>query len=259
MRPAAFMSACLSVGAIAASVTGTAAAASPRSVVVDWRGSSHTATLARPSGALTAVHTASPARVGSVVRMAGARRLSNGTLAAGLRTVGRARHARVRGTVVAVIPGRAIALSGVGTTFMVKLNRGKKHSHEVAASPAVGSTVTADVNVMPNGELDATNLNATNAPAAGRLIELEGQISAVNATASSLGINGLAVSSASGALAALGLLDSAVGQVSALRASFGTAQNRLESAITPSRSPSRTPRLRILGSATWISPRRPPS
>ncbi len=56
-------------------------------------------------------------------------------------------------------------------------------------------------------------------------------VSAVNATASAIGINGLAVSSASGALSALGLLDSAVGLVAALRASFGTAQNRLESAI----------------------------
>jgi flagellin len=56
-------------------------------------------------------------------------------------------------------------------------------------------------------------------------------VSAVNATASSIGINGLAVSSASGALSALALLDSAVGVVASLRASFGTAQNRLESAI----------------------------
>lgn len=56
-------------------------------------------------------------------------------------------------------------------------------------------------------------------------------VSAVNATASSIGVAGLAVSSASGALAALSALDSAVGQVSRLRASFGTAQNRLESAI----------------------------
>ena len=56
-------------------------------------------------------------------------------------------------------------------------------------------------------------------------------VSAVNATASSIGIAGLSVSSASGALSALGLLDSAVGVVSQLRARFGTAQNRLESAI----------------------------
>ncbi|MEZ4330354.1 MAG: flagellin [Myxococcota bacterium] len=56
-------------------------------------------------------------------------------------------------------------------------------------------------------------------------------VSSVNATTSAIGINGLAVSTASGALSALGLLDSAVGQVAALRARFGTAQNRLESAI----------------------------
>jgi flagellin len=56
-------------------------------------------------------------------------------------------------------------------------------------------------------------------------------VSAVNATASSIGIAGLSVSTAAGALSALGLLDSAVGVVSQLRARFGTAQNRLESAI----------------------------
>ena len=56
-------------------------------------------------------------------------------------------------------------------------------------------------------------------------------VSAVNATTSAIGINGLAVSNASGALSALALLDRAVGQVAALRATFGTAQNRLESAI----------------------------
>ena len=56
-------------------------------------------------------------------------------------------------------------------------------------------------------------------------------VSAVNATVSGLGLSGAAVSTATGALASLALLDSAIGQVASLRASFGTAQNRLESAI----------------------------
>lgn len=56
-------------------------------------------------------------------------------------------------------------------------------------------------------------------------------VSAVNATTSAIGIGGIGVSSASGALSALAVLDSAVGLVAALRARFGTAQNRLESAI----------------------------
>lgn len=56
-------------------------------------------------------------------------------------------------------------------------------------------------------------------------------VSAVNATVGGLGLSGAAVSTATGALGSLALLDSAIGQIASLRASFGTAQNRLESAI----------------------------
>ncbi|MAG34212.1 MAG: flagellin FliC [Deltaproteobacteria bacterium] len=56
-------------------------------------------------------------------------------------------------------------------------------------------------------------------------------VSAVNAGASAIGLGATSVSSASGALASLGLLDSAVSQIATLRATFGTAQNRLESTI----------------------------
>lgn len=56
-------------------------------------------------------------------------------------------------------------------------------------------------------------------------------VSAVNAGISAIGLLGVTVSGASGALSALGLLDSAISQIASLRASFGTAQNRLESAI----------------------------
>lgn len=56
-------------------------------------------------------------------------------------------------------------------------------------------------------------------------------ISSVNATAAALGTSGAAVSSASGAQNALAVIDSAIKQVASLRATFGTVQNRLESAI----------------------------
>ena len=56
-------------------------------------------------------------------------------------------------------------------------------------------------------------------------------ISGVNATASSLGISAASITSASGAQAALDLLDSAINSLSSLRAGFGTVQNRLESTI----------------------------
>lgn len=56
-------------------------------------------------------------------------------------------------------------------------------------------------------------------------------VSSVDATVSALGLGGIGVLSSGGALASLALLDSAIGQVATIRASFGTAQNRLESAI----------------------------
>ena len=56
-------------------------------------------------------------------------------------------------------------------------------------------------------------------------------VSGVDATASGIGINGLAISSVTGANSALSILDSAISQVASLRGSFGTAQNRLESTI----------------------------
>lgn len=58
-------------------------------------------------------------------------------------------------------------------------------------------------------------------------------VSAVDAGVSALGLGAsdVSVSTLTGALSVLNLLDSAVTQVSSLRATFGTAQNRLESAI----------------------------
>jgi flagellin len=56
-------------------------------------------------------------------------------------------------------------------------------------------------------------------------------VSAVNAGTSAIGLSGVSVTNVTGARSALALLDSAISQISSLRAAFGTAQNRLESAI----------------------------
>ncbi len=56
-------------------------------------------------------------------------------------------------------------------------------------------------------------------------------ISGVQATASSIGIDALSIGTSTGAAAALAVLDSAVTQVTTLRSTFGTVQNRLESTI----------------------------
>lgn len=56
-------------------------------------------------------------------------------------------------------------------------------------------------------------------------------VSGVDASVGAIGLSGTAVSTLSGALSSLALIDSAISQVTSLRATFGTAQNRLESAI----------------------------
>ncbi len=56
-------------------------------------------------------------------------------------------------------------------------------------------------------------------------------VSGVDATTSGIGVSGLDIASAGAASAALSAVDAAVGDIASLRAQFGAAQNRLESAI----------------------------
>lgn len=56
-------------------------------------------------------------------------------------------------------------------------------------------------------------------------------IGSVNATNAGIGTTAAAVSTATGAQNALAVIDSAISQIASLRATFGTVQNRLESAI----------------------------
>lgn len=56
-------------------------------------------------------------------------------------------------------------------------------------------------------------------------------VTGVDATASGVGVSGLSITTVSGAQAALSSIDAAIDTVSNLRAQFGAAQNRLESAI----------------------------
>lgn len=56
-------------------------------------------------------------------------------------------------------------------------------------------------------------------------------VNGVNATTSGLAVSSAAVDTVTNAQAALAVIDSAISQLASLRASFGTAQNRLESTI----------------------------
>lgn len=155
------------------------AAAPKKGTVVDFRAHSKTATVAAAGGRLVAVHTAKKSRVGSIVKLSGARQLRNGTFAAKLTKVGRARHALIRAQVVARV-GRSLMLSARGTTFVVKL-RGKR-SMEGGSTPSLGSIVVAKVTITDDGELEATDVNETAAPVPGQTLEIEGKLTMVGAT-----------------------------------------------------------------------------
>ena len=181
----------LTVGLVGASIIVPAAAqAAPRTgVVVDYRSRSHTATVALKTGRLLAIHTGKAARVGSRVRVTHLRTLRNGTSAATLVRIGKAKHARIKGVVVARIGRRAIAIGARGTTFMVKTRHAKtRRAFSTDDVLSVGTTVVADVSI--NGsELDADDVTALQAAQPGQMLELEGRVSAVDPVARSLTIS----------------------------------------------------------------------
>lgn len=147
-------------------------------VVVNYRAQSTTATVATSGGQLLALHTGR-VRAGSRVRVSNVRQLANGTLAGKLNVTGTARRATVSGVVAARIGRRAIALSGPGTTFMIRLGRrATKSALQVTPQYGVGSTVKVDVAITPKGDLmgdDVTVVTPTVAPT----FELEGMVKAI--------------------------------------------------------------------------------
>ncbi len=160
-------------------------------VVIDYRLASHTATVALPGGKLIAVHTARRARPGARVRLARLAQLANGTYTGTLRASGRARRARVRGTVVAHLGSGAIAVSARGTTFVVRLSKAKpvrsaKRANEVGSGPAVGTPVSTVVDIDPAGRLRCGTIQELAPPAAGAALDLEGSISAIDLTTRTL-------------------------------------------------------------------------
>jgi hypothetical protein len=171
---------------IPTAASAVAAPASSTGVVVNYRAHSTTATVATPAGKIIALHTGR-VRAGTRVRMTHLRKLNNGTLAGHLVVLGSSRHATVRGVVAARIGNRGLALSARGTTVAIRLTNATKRSNDfggpAATTPAapavsVGSTVTADVTITPNGEIEADDITVTNTPDVATF-ELEGAIKAV--------------------------------------------------------------------------------
>jgi hypothetical protein len=181
------------IGALAAvaAVPVIAQSAPARSgVVVDYRAHSTTATVALAGGKIVAVHTARAPRVGARVHVNGLRRLANGTFAARLVRFGRAKHTKIRAMVVGRMGTRAIALGARGTTFLVRLPSGTLapgvHASKSDEAPPVGATVVAQVDIQPNGALEAEDIQVVQQAQAGQALELEGNIKAVDTVARKL-------------------------------------------------------------------------
>ena len=177
------------------SAAGAKPAATPHrvGVVVDYRLASHTATVALPGGKLIAVHTARGVRPGSRVRLAGLTQLANGTYTGTLRASGRARRARVRGTVMAHLGSGAIVVSARGTSFVVRLakpghRRSAKHSNEIASGPAVGTPISTVVSIGAGGRLDCGEIHELAAPDPNAAIDVEGRISAMDEATRTLAV-----------------------------------------------------------------------
>jgi hypothetical protein len=175
------------------SAAGATPAHSPHhaGVVVDYRAASHTATVALPGGRLIAVHTARRARPGTRVRLGGLTQLANGTYTGALRASGRTRRARVRGTLAAHLGGGAVAVSARGTTFAVRAGtprhaRSRKHSNAVGGGPAVGTPISMNVTIGDGGRLEYDSIRELAPADAGAAIDIEGRITAIDATARTL-------------------------------------------------------------------------
>lgn len=173
-------------------ISGATAAPAPRhaGVVVDYRASSHTATVALPGGKLIAVHTAVRVRAGTRVRFGKLTHLANGTYSGALHATGRTRATRVRGTVVARPTKGAVAISARGTTFVVRLGRkAPKRSNEVGSGPAVGATITTTVTIDQRGRLETDGAIKVTPPATGDVIDIEGTITGIDQTTRTLTVS----------------------------------------------------------------------
>jgi len=154
-------------------------------VVVDWAARAHTATVALPGGRLLAVHARRAVRPGARVRLGALGALPDGSFRARLRVIGHVDTALVRGTVVARLGLRAVALGAPGTTVAVHLGAapriGVQRAMEVGANvPPVGAQVSGQVSINADGELSAPDLNEDSAPVAGQTLDVEGTIATID-------------------------------------------------------------------------------
>jgi hypothetical protein len=168
----------------------SASAAAIKGTVVHRNARAHSFVVATSTGRLAAVHGRRSPRLGRVVRVS-ARRLRNGTFAGrAIRTVGRRRHATLRGTVTWVNRrSGAFTVSAPGASLLVRRAglRARRASAAADPTPAPGTTVVVGAHLDDQGDLEADDVQEVGHDDNG--MELEGVVLAVDPQARTLTIS----------------------------------------------------------------------
>jgi hypothetical protein len=167
--------------ALALFVAGPASAATLRGTVVHKNRSAHKVVLATTSGRLAVVKTTRSVRIGRVVRVTGTHLRSGAWSARSIRTVGRSRHARLRGVVTYASRGkRAFTISTRGASVLVhqKSLRGRTARAAGDTMPTSGEQVAVDTTIQPNDDLEADDVQNEGRDTNG--MELEGKVLGVD-------------------------------------------------------------------------------
>ena len=179
-------------------------------VVVGFEAQPGIAAIALPDGKLLAVHTSRNAiwRPGTRVRLEGIswgaptegikwatapvgvrvaiERAANGTYASALTRLGRITRSTIRGTVVARVGSRTLAVTVPGATVLVPLSPATGKVSHALTLPAVGSTVAIPVAFDARGRLSARRARVLHRPVPGAAVPLSGRVSAIDAATRTL-------------------------------------------------------------------------
>jgi hypothetical protein len=182
-------------GVIAAAVglmaAGPASAATFRGTVVHKNRSVHKFVVATKSGRLVVVRSNRAPAIGRVVRVSGTKTRSGIFSARSIRSVGRARHARLRGVVTYTNRSkRLFTVSTRGASVLIHQRRLRGRSARAAADtmPSSGEQVAVDTTIDQNDDLEADNVQNQGQATSG--IELQGKVLAVDQTARTIQVSG---------------------------------------------------------------------
>jgi hypothetical protein len=178
----------IAVVAALAAATGTASAKSFSGTVVHQSKHAHSFVIAAKGGKLTAVHARKAIKVGRVVRVS-ARALRNGTFSLQrAKVLGRARHARLRGTVTYVNRRTgAFVLSSRGASILVRRHKARGARAADSTTPSVGDTVTVDATLDDQGDVEEDSVTKDGVDTGG--MDIHGSVLAVDTTARTLSIS----------------------------------------------------------------------